>query len=214
LGGMKNSAGKPVLLKTVAAIQRNKDLLGEVDGLIGDGDHGMNMNKGFTMFGERIREKDISFTEGLNDLGNLLFSQIGGSMGPIYGTLFMGMAEAGEKFDVIDLDGFAAMLGAGLKGLQDVVQARVGDKTLIDTLSPANDAVQKAVKEGKSFEDALKDMKAAAEAGRDSTKDLVAKFGRSSRLGERSRGVLDAGSVSCCLILCAMADGILEQTGC
>jgi len=197
----------------VAVIQQNKDYLGEVDGLIGDGDHGMNMNKGFTMFGDQIREKDIDFTAGLNDLGNLLFSQIGGSMGPIYGTMFMGMAEAGERFDVIDVYNFAAMLDAGLSNLQEVVQARVGDKTLIDTLVPANDAVQKAAKEGKSFADALKDMKAAAEAGRDFTKNLLSKFGRSSRLGERSRGVLDAGSVSCCLILCAMADGILELLG-
>jgi dihydroxyacetone kinase-like protein len=210
---MKNSAGKPVLLKMVAAIQQNKDYLGEVDGLIGDGDHGMNMNKGFTMFAGQIENKDISFTDGLNDLGNVLFSQIGGSMGPIYGTIFMNMADAGEKLEVIDLNGFAAMINAGLIALEDVVEARLGDKTLMDTLVPANDAVKKAAGEGKSFAEALKEMKAAAEAGRDSTKDLVAKFGRSSRLGERSRGVLDAGSVSCCLILCAMADGILEQAG-
>jgi len=213
LNSIKNCAGKPVLLKMVAVIQQNKDYLGEVDGLIGDGDHGMNMNKGFTMFGDQIREKDIDFTEGLNDLGNLLFSQIGGSMGPIYGTMFMGMAKAGERFELIDVYNFAAMLDAGLSNLQEVVQARVGDKTLIDTLVPANDAIQKAAKEGENFADALKDMKAAAEAGRDFTKNLLSKFGRSSRLGERSRGVLDAGSVSCCLILCAMADGILEQLG-
>ena len=213
MSGMKNSAGKPVLLKMVAAIQQNKDYLSEVDGLIGDGDHGMNMNKGFTMFGEQIRDKDISFSGGLNDLGNVLFSQIGGSMGPIYGTIFMSMAEAGEKVEEIELDTFAAMLAAGLSGLQEVVEAQVGDKTLIDTLAPANDVIQKWAKEGKGFAEALNAMKAAAEAGRDSTKDLAAKFGRSSRLGERSRGVLDAGSVSCCLILCAMADGILEQTG-
>jgi len=213
LNSIKNCAGKPVLLKMVTVIQQNKDYLGEVDGLIGDGDHGMNMNKGFTMFGDQIREKDIDFTEGLNDLGNLLFSQIGGSMGPIYGTMFMGMAKTGERFELIDVYNFAAMLDAGLSNLQEVVQARVGDKTLIDTLVPANDAIQKAAKEGKKFSDALKDMKAAAEAGRDFTKNLLSKFGRSSRLGERSRGVLDAGSVSCCLILCAMADGILEQLG-
>jgi dihydroxyacetone kinase-like protein len=210
---MKNRDGKPVLLKMVAAIQQNKDYLSEVDGLIGDGDHGMNMNKGFTMFADEIKDKDIGFTEGLNNLGNVLFSRIGGSMGPIYGTIFMNMAEAGEELDEIELSGFAAMLTAGLGALQEIVQAQVGDKTLIDTLAPANDAVQKAVKDGKSFEEALKEMKTAAEAGRDSTKDMAAKFGRSSRLGERSRGVLDAGSVSCCLILCAMADGILEQTG-
>ncbi|MDR2480456.1 MAG: dihydroxyacetone kinase subunit L [Treponema sp.] len=210
---MKNSAGKPVLLKMVAAIQQNKDYLGEVDGLIGDGDHGMNMNKGFTMFGDQIRDKDISFTGGLDELGNLLFSQIGGSMGPIYGTIFMSMAGAGQQYDTIDTAAFAAMLDAGLTALRDVVEARVGDKTLVDTLTPANEVMQNAAKEGKSLVDALKEMKAAAEAGRDSTKDLAAKFGRSSRLGERSRGVLDAGAVSCCVILGAMADGIQEQLG-
>ena len=211
MGSMKNSAGKPVLLKIVAAIQQNKDYLSEIDGLIGDGDHGMNMNKGFSMFGDQIKDKDISFTQGLDDLGNLLFSKIGGSMGPIYGTVFMSMAEEGEQIEEIDLEAFAAMLNAGLSSLQDLVEAQVGDKTLLDTLVPANEAIQNAAKEGKSFASALKEMKIAAEAGRDSTKDLVAKVGRSSRLGERSRGVLDAGAVSCCIILCAIADGILEQ---
>ena len=210
MDSIKNSDGKKVLLKIAQAIQQNKDYLSEIDGLIGDGDHGMNMNKGFTMFAEQIKDKETSFSGGLYDLGNLLFSQIGGSMGPIYGTLFMDMAEAGEKYENIGLDALAAMLDAGLNGLHDIVEAQVGDKTVIDTLVPANDALQKAVKDGISFEDALKKMKAAAEAGRDSTKDLVAKFGRSSRLGERSRGVLDAGSVSLCIILCAMADGIME----
>jgi dihydroxyacetone kinase-like protein len=208
---MKNSAGKPVLLKMVGMIQKNKAYLGEVDGLIGDGDHGMNMNKGFTMFGEQIADKDISFTKGLDELGTLLFSQIGGSMGPIYGSIFTSMAEAGENFDVINAEGLAAMLDAGLQGLHDVVQGEVGDKTLVDTLVPANNALHKAVSEGKDLALALGEMKAAAEKGRDSTKDLAAKFGRSSRLGERSKGVLDAGAVSCCIILTAIADGILEQ---
>jgi len=134
-------------------------------------------------------------------------------MGPIYGTIFLNMAEAGSGLEKIDLNGFAAMLNSGLSALQEIVQAQVGDKTLIDALAPANEAIREAAKEGKSFADALKEMKAAAEKGRDSTRDLVAKFGRSSRLGERSRGVLDAGSVSCCIILCTMADGILEQLG-
>jgi dihydroxyacetone kinase-like protein len=210
---MKNSAGKPVLLKMVKMIQKNKDYLGEVDGLIGDGDHGMNMNKGFTMFGDQIAGRDIDFTKGLSELGTLLFSQIGGSMGPIYGSIFTSMAEAGENLEVITAEGLAVMLEAGLQGLHEVVQGEVGDKTLVDTLVPANNAIHKAVSEGKDLAEALEEMKVGAEKGRDSTKDLVAKFGRSSRLGERSRGVLDAGAVSCCIILSAMADGILEQAG-
>jgi dihydroxyacetone kinase-like protein len=211
VGGFKVKDGKPVLLKMVAEIQKNKDYLGEVDGLIGDGDHGMNMNKGFTMFAEQIAEKDIGFTEGLDELGNLLFSKIGGSMGPIYGSIFMSMAESIEDLEEIDTADVSKMVNAGLDGLHEVVKGEVGDKTLVDTLVPANEALKKAAGEGKPLVEALEEMKAAAAKGRDSTKDLVAKFGRSSRLGERSRGVLDAGAVSCCVILTAIADGITEQ---
>ena len=206
----KNENGKPVLLKMVKGIQDNKAYLGEVDGLIGDGDHGMNMNKGFTMFEAQHGEEDFTFAEGLDNLGTILFTQIGGSMGPIYGTIFMDMAEAGEDLEDITVADLANMLATGLEGLQGIVEAQVGDKTLVDTLSPAVDALKAAAEAGTDMVQALEEMKAAAEKGMESTKDLVAKFGRSSRLGERSRGVLDAGSVSCCIILKAMADGIIE----
>lgn len=206
----KNADGKPVLLKMVKGIQDNKAYLGEVDGLIGDGDHGMNMNKGFTVFETRFKEKDISFTEGLDELGMILLNEIGGSMGPIYGTIFMDMAEAGEEAEEIGPAEFADMLEAGLSGLCGIVEAKVGDKTLVDTLAPAAETVRDGAEAGTGFAEILDKMKDAARAGRDSTKDMVAKFGRSSRLGERSRGVLDAGATSCCTILEAMADGIKE----
>lgn len=207
----KNANGNPVLMKMVKAIHENKDYLGEVDGLIGDGDHGMNMNKGFMMFGDEFGDQKFTFADGLDNLGNILFSKIGGSMGPIYGTIFMDAAEQGMEMEDITVKDLADMLGAGLAGLQEIVEARVGDKTLVDTLAPAVDALKKAAEEGTDFPQALEEMKAAAKKGMESTKDMVAKFGRSSRLGERSRGVLDAGSVSCCIILTAMADGILEN---
>lgn len=206
----KNADGKAILLKMVKGIQDNKAYLGEVDGLIGDGDHGMNMNKGFTLFEKRFADKEFSFTEGLDELGNILFSEIGGSMGPIYGTIFMDTAEAGEDLEEITVEDLANMLAAGLEGLQGIVDAKVGDKTLVDTLSPAVDSLKSSAEAGESMKDAVEKMKEAAEKGKESTKDMVAKFGRSSRLGERSRGVLDAGATSCCIILQAMADGILE----
>ncbi len=205
-----NKNGKHVLMKMVKAIQDNKAYLGEVDGLIGDGDHGMNMNKGFSLFEKEYQDKEFTFTEGLDNLGNILFSQIGGSMGPIYGTIFMDTAEAGEELETISTAELADMLAAGLAGLQEIVEAKVGDKTLVDTLSPAVDTLKSEAEKGTDLAPALKKMKEAAQAGMESTKELVAKFGRSSRLGERSRGVLDAGSVSCCIILQAMADGITE----
>jgi dihydroxyacetone kinase-like protein len=206
----KDADGKAVLLKIVKAVQDAKDYLGEVDGLIGDGDHGMNMNKGFTLFEKEIAAKPIGFCEGLDELGNVLFSQIGGSMGPIYGTIFMDMAETGKGKADLDVAALAAMLRAALDGLEGIVEAKVGDKTLVDTLDPAVQSLEADAAAGKDFAAALDAMKGAAEKGRDSTKNLVAKFGRSARLGERSRGVLDAGATSCCLILCAMADGIKE----
>ncbi|MFT4073600.1 MAG: dihydroxyacetone kinase subunit DhaL [Dysgonamonadaceae bacterium] len=205
----KNKDGKSILFSMVKAVQNNKAYLSEVDGLIGDGDHGMNMNKGFTVFETRIKDKDISFTDGLDELGTILLTEIGGSMGPIYGTILIDMADAGEE-ENIDLRAFSKMLSAGLEGLSGIVDAKVGDKTLVDTLAPAVDALNNALANGISFETALVEMKAAAEKGRESTKDLVAKFGRSSRLGERSRGVLDAGATSCCIILTAMADAMIE----
>lgn len=207
----KNADGKPVLMNMVKTVQDNKAYLGEVDGLIGDGDHGMNMNKGFSVFEQRFADKDFSFTEGLDELGMILLNEIGGSMGPIYGTIFMDMAEAGEELEDISVEDFGNMLAAGLAGLQGIVEAKVGDKTLVDTLSPAVDAVKAAHEAGEDYKEALVKMSAAAEAGRDSTKDMVARFGRSSRLGERSRGVLDAGAASCCIILKAMAEGILKM---
>lgn len=209
MDNFENSAGRSVLFAMVKAIQENRTFLGDVDGLIGDGDHGANMAKGFTIFESRFAEKETGFSEGLDELGNVLFNEIGGSMGPIYGTIFMDMAEAAEESDKIDLPLLANMLEAGLNGLYEIVDARVGDKTLVDTLSPSVEILKKAAASGKPFAEALEEMKKAALAGRNSTKDMVAKYGRASRLGERSKGVLDAGAASCCIILTSMADGIL-----
>ncbi|MEA4897177.1 MAG: dihydroxyacetone kinase subunit DhaL [Christensenellaceae bacterium] len=205
---IQNSDGRGILLAMVAAVQKNKQYLSDVDGLVGDGDHGMNMNKGFTMYSEQLGEKETSFSDGLFDLGGVLLNKIGGSMGPIYGTIFMDMSDVGEGVEEIGLDQFIGMLEAGLEGLYGIVDARPGDKTLVDALHPALEALKAAQGAGAAFPDALDDMKRAAEAGKDSTRELVARFGRSARLGERSRGVLDAGATSCAIILCAMADGM------
>ncbi len=207
---VKNENGRPILLAMVKAIQANKQYLGDVDGLIGDGDHGMNMNKGFTMYGDQLGEGETTFSDGLFDLGTVLLNKIGGSMGPIYGTIFMEMSDAEGDEDDITLERFGRMLQAGLDGLYGIVDARPGDKTLVDTLFPACETIKAAAAAGKDFAAALDEMKSAAETGKESTKDLVAKYGRAARLGERSKGVLDAGATSCCIILQAMADGMKE----
>lgn len=207
---VKNANGRPILLAMVSAIHENKQYLGDIDGLIGDGDHGMNMNKGFVTYGDRLGEDETTLTDGLTDLGMVLLNEIGGSMGPIYGTIFMEMADAAEDAEDISIDVFSKMLEAGLEGLYGIVDARPGDKTLVDTLNPCVECMKAATAEGKDFAAALDEMKECAENGKESTKEMMAMYGRAARLGERSRGVLDAGATSCCIILKSLADGMKD----
>ncbi len=205
-----NSDGKKILTRMIDAIQRNKDYLSEIDGRVGDGDHGINMNKGFSIFEERIHDRDVTFSDGLGELGEILLTEIGGSMGPIYGTIFGGMAERCGGAEEISLSLFAEMLRQGFEDLSEIIEAKVGDKTIVDTLAPAVESVERSVTIREPIGRAMASMISAAERGKESTKEMVAKVGRSSRLGERSKGVLDAGAVSCFLIIEAMGQGIQE----
>ncbi|MCF5667622.1 dihydroxyacetone kinase subunit DhaL [Pseudomonas marginalis] len=200
--------GSAIVADLVSVIVANREYLSEVDGAIGDGDHGINMAKGFAHCGRTIEGRQLTLAEALDELTLSLMEGIGGSMGPLYGSLFIGMADEVRYSDNIDAARFAQLLRGGLTSLQDITEAGVGDKCLMDTLIPAVEAFEQAQASGASFSDALESMKRAASQGRDSTKDLVAKIGRASRLGERSLGVLDAGAVSCCLILTRLADSI------
>lgn len=205
-----NSEGAIIVENMISAIQQNKQYLSDIDGLIGDGDHGINMNKGFTMCREELEKNPGDLAHSIKVLSRILMMKIGGSMGPLYGKMFKGFASELEGKDEIDIDVFGNALNAMLNSIQSISPAKPGDKTLIDTLQPAVVAYTKAASEGKSFAEALAEMKQAAIEGRDSTKDMVARLGRASRLAERSRGVLDAGAASCFLILKTMADSIQE----
>jgi len=206
----KNSEATGVVLSLIKTIQDNKDYLSEVDGAIGDGDHGTNMNKGFTLCETRLKGEPVGLSKALDILGRVLLMEIGGSMGPLYGKFFMAMGKASDQIEAIDADVFLTMLKGALGGVMDIGNAKQGDKTLLDCLIPAVEAFETANAEGKSFTKSLEAMKVAAEAGKNGTKNMVAKVGRAARLGERSRGVLDAGATSCCMILTAMADSITK----
>ena len=202
------AGGQAIILQVVDTIVANRDHLSEIDGKIGDGDHGINMAKGFAMVGKQLAGGDAGFAEAMDTLGFTLVSEIGGSMGPLYGNMFMDMGAAVKDLEAVDAAAYRRMLAAAIEAVQALGSAKPGDKTLMDTLVPATEAFGKAVDDGASFAQALDALDAAAEAGRDSTKDMVARIGRASRLGERSRGVLDAGATSCCLILTTMGAAI------
>ena len=202
-----NAAAGSIVLELAETIIDNRAYLSEIDGKIGDGDHGVNMAKGFGLAAERIRGRDMSLAAALDTLGTVLMTEIGGSMGPLYGVMFTQFSETIEAVADIDANTFAGMLANGLDGIQSIGSAKVGDKTLLDTLVPALAAFNAANAAGHSFADGLDALIDAAEKGRDSTKAMMAKIGRASRLGERSVGVLDAGATSCALILRTMALG-------
>ena len=189
MSSFKNAEAGVIVDQLIKTIQKERDYLSEIDGKIGDGDHGINMNKGFTMCEKKLEGTTYNLSEGLTTLGETLLEDIGGSMGPLYGMLFDEMAQACEDADDITVDVFADMITGAVEGIQDISPAQVGDKSLIDTLVPA---------------------KEAAEKGWQSTKDLVAKIGRASRLGERSRGVLDAGATSCYFIITTIGNAAKE----
>jgi dihydroxyacetone kinase-like protein len=204
----KISEGSIIADRLITAIQSEKQYLSDIDGAIGDGDHGINMNKGFTMCREALDREPGDLVHSFNTLSKILIMKIGGSMGPLYGKFFKALARSYESKTEIGTDDFLASLEAVMEEIGKISSARPGDKTLIDTLSPAVNAFRKARDEDRSFNEALDMMTEAARRGRDSTKEMVAKIGRASRLGERSRGVIDAGAASCCIILESMASSI------
>lgn len=205
-----NQDGIRIVNRMIKVIQENKQYLSDIDGKIGDGDHGINMNKGFTLCEEKLQQDPGDLHHGLQTLSNILMTKIGGSMGPLYGMFFRAMAKTCANVESINDEVFGEMLSSVLNDLSKISDAKAGDKTLMDCLIPAEKAYRQAHSSDSPFREALNEMKKAAIEGRDSTEDMIAKKGRSSRLGERSKGVIDAGAASCCLILCTMADTIIE----
>ncbi len=209
----ENQKGFPVIQAVIAAVRDNAPLLSEIDGALGDGDHGINMAKGFSMAAGKLAGPDVSLSDGLSTIGTLLLTEIGGAMGPLYGTFFRAMGRACREAASIDAPVFELMLRKAEEGVVSLGGAKVGDKTMLDTLAPAVAAFSRSRADGLDFTGSLCVMMKAAEEGKDSTRDLVARLGRSSRLGDRSRGSLDAGAVSCWLILTAMAQAVMELLG-
>jgi phosphoenolpyruvate---glycerone phosphotransferase subunit DhaL len=193
--------GRNLVLALVETIEANKGLLSAVDGAIGDGDHGINMAKGFQLVKERLGKDPCTVSGGLALIGKTLLTEIGGAMGPIYGTFFIQMSLQCADQSEIDAASFGRMLLAARSGIEELGGAKVGDKTMMDALAPAQESFQAAADHGARFSAALNEMADAADKGKESTRDLAAKLGRASRLGDRSKGVLDAGATSCCLLL-------------
>ena len=201
----------PILGAMVRVIVANADRLNTLDGAIGDGDHGVNMSKGFRRAGQKLESGSEGLGDGFGVLAETLLDEIGGSMGPLYGSFFLDMSTDLRGRATLDRDGFAAMLRAGVSAVVDLGDGHPGDKSLVDVLVPALAAFEAEAARGGTFSACLAAMDEAAAQGLESTRDMVAKIGRASRLGERSRGHLDAGATSCSLLLHELAEGLRAQ---
>jgi dihydroxyacetone kinase-like protein len=188
-------------------IADNRTYLTELDAAIGDADHGANMDRGFKAVLAKLPsliEKDIATI--LKTTGMTLLSSVGGAGGPLFGTLFMQAGQAATGKTELTLADWSAMLDAATTGVTNRGKAAVGDKTMLDALVPAAQALHEALSVNQPLADALRHSAQAAERGLQSTLPMVAHKGRASYLGERSAGHLDPGATSTCLLLKAAAD--------
>ncbi|MBB4932615.1 dihydroxyacetone kinase-like protein [Lipingzhangella halophila] len=202
---MDTDLARAWMLAVAESIEADRERLSRLDAEIGDGDHGTNMHRGFSAVREALDGVDSpSASTVLVKTGTTLISRVGGASGPLYGTVFRTVGKqlgAGDS-DVAEL---AAALSAGRDDVCRLGSAQVGDKTMVDALSPAVDALTAADPAG-GLGPATRAAAEAAEKGAESTIPLQARKGRASYLGERSAGHLDPGAASTALIFRALAD--------
>lgn len=204
-----NQEGKVIVENIIKVIQDNKDYLSEIDGAIGDGDHGINMNKGATIAAEEIKAK-TNLSDSLGALAIVLMNKIGGSMGPLYGSIFMGMQMSCKENEEINGEIIQRMLNQAYENIKMISPAKPNDKTLVDVLDPAITAYNSEFEKTKDVTLALNACIQASTQGMLATKDMQAKLGRASRLGEKSIGVQDAGATSCSLIINTFCESALQ----
>jgi dihydroxyacetone kinase-like protein len=188
-------------------IEAEKEYLTELDNEIGDGDHGINLSRGF----EAVEKKLPSLAGGdigalLKGVGMQLVSTVGGASGPLYGTAFMKAGMACKGLTEIDGPAFVKAMEAAVNGIKMRGKATEGEKTMLDALCPALKVMQDDVAAGKSLKEALQDAAQAAEKGVEYTKTIIATKGRASYLGERSLGHQDPGATSSLYLLQVLAE--------
>lgn len=190
-----------VIYEIAKEIKENRQFLTDLDAMIGDGDHGINMARGFEAVEgklDSVKSQDIGSI--LKTVGMTLVSSVGGASGPLYGTAFMKAGQVVIGKDEIDANDIVNMIAAAVEGIKQRGKGEVGDKTMLDVIVPSLESFKNAVNNGKGLEEALGSANEAAKIGVEKTKELVAKKGRASYLGERSLGFQDPGATSAALM--------------
>jgi dihydroxyacetone kinase-like protein len=198
-----------VLMGAVEIIRENHAMLSSLDAETGDGDHGVTMLRAMNKVGEVIAANASDDMKTLTyDIGWALLGIDGGSTGPLFGSLFMGMSEELEGKTSINAETLAKMFESGLAAIQLQTKAQVGDKTMIDALVPGIKAIRLAANNHEDLQMVLGEAVKAADAGALATKTMQARFGRAKHQGERTIGHQDPGATSTALIFQGMLNGL------
>lgn len=199
---MKGTEVKQMLIKIANMFIENQDYLSQLDAVIGDGDHGVTMARGAKAALEKLEHvENDSIREYFKAYGRTLVSTLGGAMGPLYGSVFLEISKAFKEVDEFTLEALACGVENAELKVCSLGGAMVGDKTMVDAMDPAKEALLEAVKQRKSLEEGLKVASEAARVGVEETKPLIAKRGRSKYLQEKAIGHQDAGATSFYLLM-------------
>lgn len=193
--------------KIAEVINTNKDYLTDLDRTIGDGDHGVNLNRGFSKIKEDAGGySNLSDSEISNKIAMTLISNVGGASGALYGTAFMKMAIFLKGKENISKNDIPDIISVGIEGIKMRGKSDVQEKTMLDTLVPFSNYLKKNIQKEEKLNIIFSEALIKAKEGRDSTIDMLAKKGRASYLKERSIGHLDPGAASSYLILETITD--------
>lgn len=196
---------KAIVRAIRTVMEREKEGLNRLDAVLGDGDHGTSISQGCAAAADAIVAAQTP-ADVLRLTATTVMNRMGGSSGALFGTLFLRASQHVKEMAAISPEEFAAMLRAGCEGVAQRGKAQVGDKTMLDALTPAVDTLVQHIAQGHSFADALNSATAAAEAGAASTEAMQAKQGRAKFVGERAIGQRDAGAQSIALLFRAISD--------
>ena len=196
--------------EAAGAIHDQRDYLTQLDAAIGDADHGINMDRGFSAALAKIEdEADRPPGELLETVGTTLVLSVGGAAGPLYGSAFRQMGRALDS-RTFDPEALLVVLRAALEEIQRLGAAQIGDKTIVDALAPAIDAFERGLRSGEALPRAVERARAAAEDGMRGTVPLQARKGRASYLGPRSVGHQDPGATSTAMLFAALGRAVAE----
>lgn len=209
---MTDTTFLPTLIAAIQAeILNNEEEISALDRAIGDGDHVTNLIRGLEALGKLNDELvQLDWSAAFMKIGMTLMSTMGGASGSLMGSMFVSMGKEAKEQD-IDLAGITAIYAAGVESIKARGKADIGEKTMLDTLIPVMQSLQRDAEQNSDKATVLANIKTAATQGMQSTKDMLATKGRASFLGERARGHIDAGARTSQLILCVIADQLSEN---